>query len=126
MEEVFALNREEAERLVEAMRDGPSWKCCGGPHTGYPRGNPHAHAAGCPVRDIHNALDPSGPLVALRDRPDVVECCDAQNPCEKHESLADTAADLHVEDSSGWKPDDTPFEAPGLMEGYPVPKGGLL
>jgi hypothetical protein len=45
---------------------------------------------------------------------------------QPEQSLADSAADLHIEDSSGWKPEDSPFETPGIMEGYPVPKGGLL
>jgi hypothetical protein len=66
MEEAFVLTRKEAEALVEGLRGDAGWrrpwKCCGGPHTSYPRGNPHAHAASCPVRDLHNALDPRGSL----------------------------------------------------------------
>lgn len=81
MQEGFVLTREEGEALIERLRDGFAWKCCGGPHTAYPKGNPHGHAVGCPVRDLHNALDPRGPL-AVGEAPVGFEACAAQQPGE--------------------------------------------
>lgn len=63
---VIGITRAEAEAIIENMRAGPpgrfGWKCCGGPHTCFPGGNPHGHAASCPIKPLHNLLDPEGSL----------------------------------------------------------------